>query len=532
MTQSFINLYILSLLRLSGLLLLCLFIPIAGGGQHTADYSLSSEDSAVNQYIGTELTKCEKQIKLKLLKPHKKFVKTIMSKSNSFYSIAKPNNLPVKNSLAIGIFDSGIGGLTVFDAIINADHFNADHESQPDGVKDFNREQFIYFADQANMPYSNYVEAGKKELLVEHVLKDFLFLYNNKYHPSPDSPITAKDKPGVKAIVIACNTATAYGKLQVEELCRVAELDVKVIGVIDAGCKGALEHIRKDENVAIGIMATPATVSSMAYVNTLNEFTKEFTGNIIIVQQGGKGLHESIDNKPEFININYTKPYAGYMGPALYDTHYRIEKDLLRYYNFDTTTYQILYNKGSLELSDTVAINSVENYTRYHVVSLMEKLKKEDHPVKLKSIILGCTHYPYVSNVITRILKELKKTERYSYLLSDSIFIVDPAVNTAKELYEYLSENELFNEPEKARADESYFYISVPNPFEPTVEIENDGRFTLDYQYTKRNINELKDFTLIVPFSYKLISDEQINLIRERLPATYNIINKKMGVEN
>lgn len=525
---SFFNLNSNRLSKLSGLLLLLMFFYNYSEGQYTASNSLIHEYDLIYPCVDDESAINKKQKKLKLLKPHKKFIETVMSKSNSFYSLAHPENLPVKNSLAIGIFDSGIGGLTVFDAIINADYFDADHESQPDGVKDFNHEQFIYFGDQANMPYSNYVEAGKKELLVEHILKDFLFLYNNKYHPSPDSPIPAEDKPGVKAIVIACNTATAYGKLQIEELCRVAGLDIIVIGVIDAGCKGALENIRKDENVAIGIMATPATVGSMAYVKTINEFTKEFTGNIRIVQQGGKGLHESIDNKPEFINSSYTRPYPGYMGPALDDAQYRIEKDLLTYYNFDTTNYQILYNKGSLEFSDTIAINSVENYTRYHVVSMVEKLKKENDPVILKSIILGCTHYPYVSNVITRVLKELKKTERYSHLLSDSIFIIDPAVNTAKELYVYLSENKMFNDPEKDRTDESYFYISVPNPFEPSVEIDTDGRFILEYQYRKRNINELKDFTLLVPFTRKLISDEQFSLIRERLPATYSIISETM----
>ena len=113
--------------------------------------------------------------------------------------------------MAIGIFDSGIGGLSVFDAIINADNFNAHQQQISDGIIDFSKEKFIYFADQANMPYSNYVEAGRIELLIEHILKDVVFLMNDRYHSSPKSEEILYDKPNVKTIVIACNTATAYG---------------------------------------------------------------------------------------------------------------------------------------------------------------------------------------------------------------------------------------------------------------------------------------------------------------------------------
>ena len=466
---------------------------------------------------------CKTDYRLNLLIPHKKFINNVVQGNNSFYALSKPDKLQ-KESRSIGIFDSGIGGLTVFDAIVNADFFNPAGDKQPDGILDFRNEQFIYFADQANMPYSNYVEEGKKDLLVEHVLKDALFLLNNKYHQSVNSPLVEEDKPNIKVMVIACNTATAYGKPQVEELCRVSGSDVKVIGVIDAGCKGALEVISEGEKATIAVLATPATVSSMAYVNTLNELNKEFKGNIQIIQQGGKGLHEAIDSKREFINSTYSNPFPDYQGPSLTNEQYRIKKYLLPWYKFDTTHNRMLSNNVTLQLSDTIQINSVENYARYHIVSLMEQLKEKRDTLPLRAIILGCTHYPYVSTEINHILRELKQTARYAYLLSDSINIIDPAINTAKELYNYLSENGLADTGKINRLEESRFFVSVPNAFDPSVEKVSNNTFTYDYQYKKRKINELKDYTLIVPLSRKLITDEQIDLIQKKMPFTYELL--------
>ena len=112
---------------------------------------------------------------------HNGFIQDVLNNTNSFYHLDYRESEDMK-SLAIGVFDSGIGGLTVFDAIINADYFNDSDQRISDGIYDFSHEQFVYLADQANMPYSNYVEVGKENLLVEHVFKDAIFLLNSRYH--------------------------------------------------------------------------------------------------------------------------------------------------------------------------------------------------------------------------------------------------------------------------------------------------------------------------------------------------------------
>jgi glutamate racemase len=77
-------------------------------------------------------------------------------------------------------------------------------------------ETFSYLGDQANMPYSNYYKENKVDLLKEHIIKA-QFLLGNKYYDSRSDRTFNEDKEPVKVIVVACNTATAYGKTFIEE---------------------------------------------------------------------------------------------------------------------------------------------------------------------------------------------------------------------------------------------------------------------------------------------------------------------------
>src|SRR5690349_9463140 len=109
----------------------------------------------------------------------------ILKNQQSFYFVdfkSYPNNL---NELPIGVFDSGTGGLTVLDALVNFDeHDNQTKAPKKDGQLDFRKENFIYLADQANMPYGNYHAVQKDNLLKEHIIKDIQFLLSDKYYPS------------------------------------------------------------------------------------------------------------------------------------------------------------------------------------------------------------------------------------------------------------------------------------------------------------------------------------------------------------
>ena len=122
----------------------------------------------------------------------------------------------------IGIFDSGIGGLTVAKAV---------HAGLP-------AEHIIYFGDTARVPYGS-----KSQVMVRKYAQD-------------DTALLMKYQP--KMIIVACNTVSALALDVVEE----TGMDVPVLGVLDAGAELAVSYTR---NKRIGVIGTRATVASNAY---------------------------------------------------------------------------------------------------------------------------------------------------------------------------------------------------------------------------------------------------------------------------
>src|SRR5690606_18472319 len=135
------------------------------------------------------------------------------------------------NKAAIGIFDSGIGGLTVVKSV----------------MKMLPGEDIIYFGDTARVPYG----IKSVETIREYAFQITDFLV----------------KKQVKMILIACNTVAAAAESLLVE--RVAKKNIPVLGVIDAGAKAALDvplhHNR------IGVIGTLATVGSGAYEKAIQE---------------------------------------------------------------------------------------------------------------------------------------------------------------------------------------------------------------------------------------------------------------------
>ena len=121
-------------------------------------------------------------------------VSTILEDEDSFYHVDFENYPEMDSSLPIGVFDSGTGGLTVLDALVNFDSYNNENQEKgSDGAPDFSTEKFIYLADQANMPYGNYSSEEKTELLIEHILKDTQFLLSDKYYGEAGDTTFQKD---------------------------------------------------------------------------------------------------------------------------------------------------------------------------------------------------------------------------------------------------------------------------------------------------------------------------------------------------
>ncbi|MBN2206889.1 MAG: aspartate/glutamate racemase family protein [Candidatus Aminicenantes bacterium] len=455
----------------------------------------------------------------------------ILGDPDSFYYINTSDYPKNRQALPVGVFDSGTGGLTVLEAILTTDEFdNRTRRPGGDGRPDFAAERFIYLADQANMPYGIYSSEGKTSLLVEHVIKDAQFLMSDKYYPDGSALTWTTGKDPVKAVVVACNTATAYGMPYLEAFMSRSGTGLKVIGVIDAGARGALQLFQKGEAGSIGVLATVGTVASGGYEKTLKRLAAEtgHEGELQVYSQGGQGIAEAIDGERDFVDKSLTAPRDSYRGPSLTAGDFQIRTSLLPAYNFRFDGNKMLCDSDDPYDCAVMQINDPGNYMRFHLVSLLETMRRTPGALPLKALVLGCTHFPYLSGTIRQALKELydfrqEGEYRYRPLMAEEIRLVDPSLNVAVELFNHLTACGLFVRTEAGGTSE--FYISVPNTGNPDVRVDGNNRFTYDYKYG-RTAGEIQQYVRAVPFSRANISDETFQRLAAGTPLTYEAIRR------
>jgi glutamate racemase len=228
---------------------------------------------------------------------------------------------------AIGVFDSGIGGLSVLK------HIRA---CLP-------HERLLYFADSGNAPYGD--KAEEEVVARSLAIAEFLMQYR------------------VKALVVACNTATAAA---IKAL-RARYPALPVVGV-EPGLKPAAALTR---NGTVGVLATSRTLSSEKF-NTLHEQIASTT-QVRFLPQACVGLADQVE-------------------------------------------------KGELHSAETALL------VRRHLEPLLAQ--------GADTLVLGCTHYPFVRPLIEEIIERLT---------SDPIAIVDTGEPIARQLLRLLTKHELLN---------------------------------------------------------------------------------------
>lgn len=437
----------------------------------------------------------------------------ILNHRNSFYYIDFKNYPSNDPSLPVGVFDSGTGGLSVLSDIV-----------QHEGLAG---ESYIYMGDLANMPYGSYSLENNTELLIEHVIKDVQFLLGKKYYRSGNAVYPQTDKKQVKAIVIACNTATAYALDTVKKFLKEAGSDIGVIGVIDAGARGAFGNFTPGEKGSVAVMATDGTVKSGAYPQAIMLANREDgqEEEITVFQQAGIGIAEAIDESPDAIDRKATGPRKDYKGPTESGSgDMRIEKELWDRYDFDLGDGAMLFD-GDAANPHNIQINSVENYIAFHVVSLMEKIRQTEGALPLNSVVLACTHYPFFTGAFKTEfdrLREYQENGEYIYrsLIAEDLILVNPAVEVADQLYEHLASLHLLNE---GVGEESEFYISVPSLTNKNVVLRDDGSFTYEYKYG-RKAGEIQEYVKVVPFSRRSIPGDVLKRLSVQIPGVWDLI--------
>ena len=438
----------------------------------------------------------------------------------------------------IGLFDSGTGGLTVLEQILELDDFDnqkKQHKRGGDGKPDFARESFIFLADQANMPYGNYPSVNREKFLQQLIVKDAKFLMGRRFFNSPNALKAENSKPPVKAIVIACNTATAYGKDDIQQLIFRAGLDIKVIGVIDAGARGSLTLLKDGKPATIGVVPTRGTVLSQAYPRAIQANAKRqgFKQPIQVVQQGAVGLAASIDGDSDFIDrsVRGNQPRKKYKGPSLNNPIAKIDLAILPRYEFDFSENQMLYD-GAKTKPTALQINSVENYIAYHLVTLLETLRASYEPKPLRSIILGCTHFPFYQDTFRQRLLQLynfQENGKYIYreIMAKKVELIDPAYFTARELYQSLADDAKFRDSQSGSNETSRgkFYISMPYRNFDGVKLNESGGFTYDYKYNRKVGHPDGDYRC-VPLIPSVLSSDASERLESRVPAVWKLLRE------
>ena len=244
------------------------------------------------------------------------------------------------NNNPIGVFDSGIGGLSVVKSLI----------------QQLPQENIIYFGDIARIPYGTKSVATIKKFTAQTVR--FLL------------------KQEVKAIIIACNTISAVARDTVLQLAGT----VPVIDVISAGAAASCAISAK-----IGVIATPATINSNAYPLAIHQLNPQA----------------------------HVYPHAC----ALFVT---------------------MVEEGFIEHP------ALELIARDYLQPLLN--------ADIDSLILGCTHYPLISNTISKIM-------------GNRVTIIDPAITACQELTQILTTHKSLNTSQSA-AKYKFYVTDIPLKFQ------------------------------------------------------------------
>ncbi len=147
--------------------------------------------------------------------------------------MSQESSIQLTKYAPIGVFDSGMGGLTVAREI----------------MRQIPNEKIIYFGDTARLPYGS----KSQETVTRFSRQIVRFLRTFQ----------------VKTIVVACNTASAYALDELER-----ESDIPIIGVVKPGARTAVEVTR---NGRIGVIATEATIGSQIYTKYIKEWNRDVT---------------------------------------------------------------------------------------------------------------------------------------------------------------------------------------------------------------------------------------------------------------
>jgi glutamate racemase len=270
-------------------------------------------------------------------------------------------------------------------------------------------------------------------------------------------------KPPVKAIVIACNTATAYGLEDIRVAVKAWGIPVIVIGVVEAGAQGLVETA-DGAHGGVAVLATVGTCASNAYPKAIAKVTGR-----PVRQLGSASLAAAIEGDP-----SVKTPI----------------RDIIR--------------------AD---------------VGAFLKSAAADGATPIDTLMLGCTHYPLVADEIAAAFaywREQPDTDGhkpYARLIAPQLKQVNPAAWTAEALWRALHGSKMMAEVNPKGGDQ--FYLSVPNPKWTGVGLAGDGSLAYDFKYGRTEGQLDRQDTINVRMTTDKLPGATAGLVRDKLPLTW-----------
>ena len=243
-----------------------------------------------------------------------------------------------------------------------------------------------------------------------------------------------------------------------------------------------------------------------------------------MLNQEAVGLDAAIKGDTAYVDTSAVVARGSYEGPVSGVSYNNIDMSLFDRYGFDTRGNALLYpGKGDIS---GVQLNSVENYVRFHLVSMIERHRRSGSRVPISSIILADGSYAQVRGVLEEVMDELYNYRRggiylYRSGISPDFRFIDPAECAAVEAYKILrNDHNLALRGDLTRLES---FISLPSASLPEDVLNPDGTMKDGFKYG-RQCGDEELTTKVVPFAPRYVSPEIMNYIERNNSEVYSLI--------
>lgn len=436
------------------------------------------------------------------------------------------------SSLPLGIIDCSVDGFCVIEKFLGMDSFdNITGEKVPDSIGDFAGENFQIIADAANGPFIGYARHDNRDYQYERLVKDALFLMGGSHYNLSVDNFKSGIKEPVKLIVYASDFSDLEGTSVLNEFLNRTGTGVKAIGVLESGIRDMVDGFAGQDNVCVGILYPSGALSSREYESEVRTVAEKcgFNGILQIYNQEAVGLSDALREDTLYVLPSAKSVRNSYSGPVLGVSYNNIDVSLLDRYRFKMEDHALLLKRHNGAYTD-MQLNSVENYVRYHLVSMVERHRRSGSRVPISAILLVDYRYEEVLDIMAQVISELYDYKRdgmylYRNSLSRDFRFILPIESAAVAAYSILrTDGHLALSGTKS---ELRPFITWPSSGLNPEYTDSTGRLTDEFKYGRAAGTE-DIYTKELPFAPRYVDAKTMMFIENNNPLTYSLIRNTL----